>query len=225
MELRVKSLRRTYVITVPEEANLTVVKTILPETEWRDKQFLCYGTAISEETALSSLGISPELLIVSSCSVINQPVVFLKHVNHRFYHKYHATTTIAELREVCSTRISYDITYLHLSLYGQILPDHLLISALGFKPTLDIVTSRKPHKPIEGDYQMFIKELTGKTHCLNVDYTTTIGEIKGMIGDKEGVEPFTLRIIFAGKDLGDDRTVASIGAGKESTFHAVRRYR
>ena len=227
MNLRVKSLRRTYLISVPAEANLTVVKSLLPETEWTNKQFLFQGKALSEATALSSLGVGQEgeLLIVSSCSPIDQPVVFLKHMNYRFYHKYHAATTIADLRQVCSTLIHYDITYLHLSLQDEILPDHLLVSTLGFQPTLEVVTSKRPYRRIEGNYQMFIKELTGKTHCLHVDYSTTFGEIKDMIAVKEGLEPLTLRIIFAGKDMRDESTIASSGAGKESTFHAVRRYR
>lgn len=227
MKLRVKSLRRTYLITVPEEANLTVVKGLLPETEWTAKHFLFQGMVLPETAALSSLGVCPEgeLLIVSSCSTIDQLVVFLNHTNYRYCHKYDAATTIEDLRQACSTRLSYDITCIHLSFQSEVLPDHLLVSTLGFQPTLNVVISKRPHKPIEGNYQMFIKELTGKTHCLNVDYGTTIGEVKDLIAEKEGVESFALRIIFAGRDLRDESTIASIGAGKKSTFHAVRRYR
>ena len=66
-----------------------------------------------------------------------------------------------------------------------------------------------------------VKTLTGKEIEIDIDPTDTVDRIKERVEEKEGIPPVQQRLIFAGKQLADDKTAKDYNIKGGDVLHLV----
>eukprot|EP00210_Caulerpa_lentillifera_P000316 g309.t1 len=73
-----------------------------------------------------------------------------------------------------------------------------------------------------GGMMIKVKTLTGKEIEIDIDPTDTIFRIKERVEEKEGIPPVQQRLIFAGKQMNDDKQAKEYNIEGGSVLHLVR---
>jgi len=90
---------------------------------------------------------------------------------------------------------------------------------------LDIEYDTNTVEIIPYSFQIFVKSLTGRTITIQTKTTDTMLDIKRKIQDKEGISPLEQKLIYAGKFLNNDITLAEYNILSVSTLHLCLRLR